>query len=132
MRVLVCGSRHFKDKDLLYNTLDATATEYKLWAIPDEYGNTLPLGMEIISGCAKGADSIAIDYAVVNWLKLYEYPADWNTYGKAAGPIRNKQMLDEGKPDLVIAFMFKDSRGTKNMVEQAEKAGVPVKVIHCE
>lgn len=52
------------------------------------------------------------------------YLADWKTHGLNAGPIRNKQMLDEGKPDLVLAFP--GGRGTANMVTQARKAGVRV------
>jgi hypothetical protein len=56
------------------------------------------------------------------------FPADWDKYGKAAGPIRNKQMLDEGKPQAVIAFSYDlaRSRGTANMVAQARDAGLPV------
>ena len=88
-------------------------------------------GDTLIHGCAKGADLLA-EQAWAN-LKIEGYverfPADWVKHGKAAGPIRNKQMLDEGKPDLVIAFLAKDSRGTKNMIEQAEKAGVDVKIV---
>jgi ABC-type Fe3+-hydroxamate transport system substrate-binding protein len=124
MRVLVCGGRDFTNRALVYSTLDAIANKYNLWATPDDYGNSLPLGLTIISGAARGADRIAADYAVVNWTGLKEFPADWKRYGKSAGPIRNKQMLDEGKPDLVIAFP--GGRGTANMVAQARRAGIPV------
>jgi hypothetical protein len=119
VRILVCGSRHFKDTKLLYDTLDAC------------HKNEWPIDV-IIEGDARGADRMAGYWAKKNKIDLLIFPADWTKYGKAAGPIRNKQMLDEGKPDLVIAFMFKDSRGTKNMVEQAQKAGIEVKIIHCE
>jgi hypothetical protein len=64
--------------------------------------------------------------------QIKPYPADWDKYGKAAGPIRNKQMLDEGNPEKVIAFRFKNSRGTQNMINQAEKAGIKTIVIDCE
>jgi hypothetical protein len=57
------------------------------------------------------------------------FPADWGTFGKRAGPIRNKQMLEEGKPDLVIAFWDGNSPGTKNMIDQAQAKGISVKVI---
>lgn len=130
MRVLVCGSRHYKDKYRVYSELYKIADEYKLWAESDKYGNTLPLGLHIISGAAEGVDSHAIDFAVVNWCGLSEYSADWNKYGKKAGPIRNYQMLKEGKPDLVVAFLAPNSRGTKHMIEIAIKAGVPVKIIN--
>lgn len=114
MRVLVCGSRHFTDYELLEETLDEHSVS------------------TIIHGAAKGADTMAGTYASKRGIPCTAFRADWGKHGKAAGPIRNTQMLVEGKPELVIAFMFKDSRGTKNMVEQAEKAGVKVKVIHCE
>ena len=55
------------------------------------------------------------------------YPADWDKHGKAAGPIRNKQMIDEGKPDLVIAFP--GGRGTAGAVRLAKFAGVTVRVV---
>lgn len=93
-------------------------------------------GDVLIHGCAKGADQLS-EYTTremfntLGTMIAYErYPADWEKYGKAAGPIRNKQMLDEGKPDMVIAFLAPDSRGTKNMIEQAEKADIPVKVVN--
>lgn len=86
----------------------------------------------IIEGEAKGADTLARLFGETIGIPVEKYPADWSKHGKAAGPIRNKQMLDEGKPDLVIAFMFPDSRGTANMVKQAEKAGIETRVIHCK
>ena len=57
-------------------------------------------------------------------IPVKEYPADWQKHGRAAGPIRNQQMLDEGKPDLVVAF--DGGRGTADMIARAEKAGVRV------
>jgi hypothetical protein len=58
------------------------------------------------------------------------FPADWNTHGKAAGPIRNRQMLKEGKPDVVLAFHedLGRSKGTADMVRAAKAAGIAVKV----
>lgn len=117
MRVLVCGSRHFTDY-------------YKMNSVLLEYMND---GDTLIHGCARGADRLAEevwnDFPPEIDGYVERYPADWNKHGKAAGPIRNKQMLEEGKPDLVIAFLAPNSRGTANMIRQAEKAGVPVKVI---
>lgn len=114
MRILVCGHREFDRWQLLLETL-APYQEIE--------------GLVIIEGEAKGADFLARVWA--KWLgHEYEaYPADWKTYGKKAGPIRNTQMLREGKPDLVIAFLAEGSVGTKDMINQSEKAGVPVKVI---
>lgn len=114
MRILVCGGRDFLDEDFLCEVLEEIQ--------PDE----------IISGMARGADSFAANYAEKASIDLLKFPANWTKYGKAAGPIRNQQMLDEGKPDLVIAFHGPppiDGRktGTMDMVERAEKAGVKVK-----
>jgi len=84
----------------------------------------------LIEGCARGADHLAERYVQDNpssTITLMHFPADWYTHGKAAGPIRNKQMLVEGKPDLVIAFP--GGRGTANMVEQVRRAGVPLLII---
>ena len=58
------------------------------------------------------------------------YPANWKKHGRAAGPIRNKQMLEEAKPDLVIAFP--GGAGTANMVKQAREAGVKVEIIYAD
>jgi len=109
LKVLVCGGRDYKDKMFLWNILDG-------------YGP--PEITEIISGMATGADAFAAEWAIKSGFKLHKYPADWKTHGKAAGMIRNRQMLVEGKPDLVIAFQ--GGVGTKAMVNIAEKAGVRV------
>lgn len=124
-RVLVCGSRIFDDRNLLYNTLYDFCEARGLKTKPDEFGNWLPTGLTIIHGKAKGADLIADDWAVVNWVPVEEYPADWNTHGKAAGFIRNQEMLNTGI-DVVIAFPMGEARGTKNMMNIAKKAGVEV------
>src|SRR5258707_15356809 len=104
MRVLVCGSRHFHDYERLKEVLD---------------GHEIS---EIIHGGARGADTLSGDYGKGRNVPVRVWPADWNTYGKRAGPIRNHQMLSEGKPDLVVAFLAPDSRGTKHMIEIAQKA----------
>lgn len=117
MRVLICGSRHFHDYERLKK----------------EVLNILPIGDHmntvIISGHAKGADTLGEQLAKDMNFRCEIYPADWNKYGKGAGPIRNKQMLTEGKPNLVIAFLANNSRGTQNMINQATNYGVEVKVI---
>jgi hypothetical protein len=124
-RVLVCGGRNYSNHRRFFQTLDDIA-----WALGDLNDNELGEGDKwlpdwlIISGAATGADSLAIEYAVVNWCQLEEYPADWDKYGKRAGYIRNKQMLEEGKPDLVIAFP--GGKGTANMIKLAKEAGVEV------
>ena len=85
----------------------------------------------IIEGDARGADRMAGEIAKELKIPLEVYPADWNQYGKAAGPIRNTQMLKEGKPDKVLAFHddIDSSKGTAHMVKIALKAGIPVLIV---
>jgi hypothetical protein len=77
-----------------------------------------------VTGGANGADHSAEDWAIDNGIVRRVFPADWDKHKRAAGPIRNKQMLVEGKPDLVLAFP--GGKGTRNMVAQARSAGVDV------
>ncbi len=95
-----------------------------------KYINTLSIDTVIIQGMCRGADKIARNFARLRGHVVMGYPADWDRYGRAAGPIRNKQMLDEGKPDLVIAFHnnIDQSKGTADMIEQARKAGILVEI----
>lgn len=111
MRVLVCGSRHFNDKELMEDVL-------KQWDISC-----------VVEGEARGADTLAREYAERHGLDVLPFPALWDKHGRAAGPIRNRQMLVEGKPELVIAFRGPNSRGTQNMIDQAKKAGIEVVVV---
>ncbi len=116
MRVLVCGGRDYDNYQRVFQTLTDLAVK------------TTPMSsFEIIQGGAKGADFLARCWAATNGFNWYEYPADWKTHGPAAGPMRNKQMLEEGKPDLVIAFP--GGKGTAHMVKIAQEAGIPVKEI---
>jgi hypothetical protein len=130
MRILVCGGRDMLDKKLVYNTLYDLCEEFGLKGDPDKYGNWMPKDMTIIHGKAAGADTLADDWAVVNWTGIDEYPADWETHGRSAGFIRNKKMLEEGRPDLVVAFPTKRSKGTWHMVKIAKEANVPVRIVN--
>ncbi len=116
MRVLVCGGRNYGEADN-----DQAAEVY--FAIRDIHDET-PIGA-LIQGGARGTDRCAADFAKELGIKVVTVPADWKTHGKAAGPIRNQRMIDDFKPDLVLAFP--GGRGTADMVARAEKAGVPVR-----
>ena len=109
MKVLVCGGRDFNDQPFLYGVLDSFG-----------FG---PI-TTIIHGAARGADSMAGKWARDRKIPELVFPADWNLYGKQAGPIRNQQMLDQGQPDIVVAFP--GGRGTAHMISIASKAGVIV------
>lgn len=114
MRVLMCGDRNWTDEKSIREVLS------NLVAFHSE--------VIVIEGEAPGADSISRDVAESMGIQVLKFPALWKTFGRAAGPVRNKQMLMEGKPDMVCAFHnnLRDSKGTKNMVRQAINAGVPV------
>jgi len=113
MKVLVCGGREYMDESFVYKTLD-------------EIHKKTPITL-IIEGGARGVDSYAQNWwecSNIDDISLKTYPADWKKYGMGAGPIRNKQMLDEGKPDLVVAFP--GGVGTADMVRRAKWENVPV------
>jgi hypothetical protein len=110
MRVLVCGGRDFRDREFLFAKLD-------------ELHAQTPFSL-VIHGAAPGADYLADAWAEYRGVKCVCYPADWAKHGRAAGPIRNSEMLRDGKPDMACAFA--GGRGTRDMVEKARLAGVRV------
>lgn len=125
MRVLVCGDREWRHKAAVWDELDDLIMQHQ--------------HLVLIEGGARGADRMAGEWAEA-WLRSpaegysvehLHFPADWKRYGKGAGPKRNQQMLDEGEPDLVIAFHanIAASRGTADMVRRALAADVPVRVV---
>jgi len=113
MRILVCGGRDFTDKKAVWSYLDAFHKTNHLTTV--------------ITGGARGADSLAEQWARHNAVPSYVFCADWNRYGKPAGSIRNQRMLDEGKPDLVVAFP--GGPGTADMVRRAREDGVPIREV---
>lgn len=109
-KVLVCGGRDYDDENSLKMVLDAAHSANQI--------------VMLIHGAARGADTLAEQWAEANGVTSNAYPADWKRDGKAAGPIRNQRMLDECKPHLVIAFP--GGKGTADMISRSEAAGVPV------
>lgn len=110
-RVIVCGGRDFEDYEHLKVQLD------RILKVKLKSSRVI-----IISGCARGADILAIRYAEESNLSVEKYPADWKAHGKAAGFRRNEQMLKVANG--VIAFP--GGVGTSHMIAIAEKAGVKV------
>ncbi len=110
MRVLVCGGRDFTDRAAVFAALDRLARER---------GVAL-----LIHGAARGADTLAGDWAASRGVFTHAFPADWQRDGRAAGPIRNQRMLVEGKPDGVVAFP--GGIGTADMIRRATAAGIKV------
>lgn len=121
-RVLVTGSRDWKDRALLERELDALLAEHG--------------ALTLVHGAhPRGADSMAHNWGLnrrhassYGAVTLEPRPADWRQHGKAAGPIRNAEMVADGA-DLCLAF-FKEgaaNKGTSNCAGLAESAGIPVK-----
>lgn len=112
MRVLFCGDRNWSDRALIAR---------RLFALKEKFP-----GIIICHGAACGADTLAGQEATRLGIPVTVFPAQWEKYGRGAGPIRNSQMLDEFKPDLVEAFHnnIEQSKGTKNMVTQARARGI--------
>jgi hypothetical protein len=96
MRILVCGGRKFADYTLLRRTLDALCGV--LCPPPDQIGTWLPPGTVLIHRRSTRADSLADRWATVKYVKTEVFDADWDRFGRRAGPLRNQRMLDEGKP----------------------------------
>jgi hypothetical protein len=110
VKVLVCGGRDYSNYECARKALDAL---HALRAIS-----------RIIEGGARGGDFLARMWAKDNKVKNQTFPADWETYGKKAGYMRNVQMIEEGKPNFVVAFP--GGKGTANMVGIAQNNGVTV------
>lgn len=112
MKLIIAGGREFNDYELLSETV---------------YANFDLENLEIISGAARGADRLGQEFAHRNELVLYNFPADWDKHGKAAGYVRNTEMADFG--DSLLAFWDGKSRGTKHMIDIATRKGLAVNVV---
>lgn len=112
IRLLICGSRIFTNKAFVSKCVGYHKNDIEV----------------IISGHAPGADACGECAARDHKIPLEIYPADWATYGKAAGIIRNQEMLEKGKPTEVWAFSddIVNSRGTTDMIRRALGANLPV------
>jgi hypothetical protein len=113
MLVLVCGDRNWTNRICIEQRLAM-----------------LSKNSVIIHGAARGADTIAGEIAKELGLAVRAFPADWDRHGRAAGPIRNRQMLDE-KPDLVIAFHndLHKSKGTKDTLLEANRRNICTEIV---
>ena len=112
-RVIVAGSRGFDDRPRAFRALDQ---------VHGKLGR-----FEIVSGGAKGADTLGEDYAVEHGLPFRRFPADWDGLGKAAGRHRNEVMA--WYATHLLAFHVGDSPGTAHMISAAQAAGLTLAVI---
>lgn len=113
--LIITGSRNLTDKDLLFTTLDAAHAAHNF---------TL-----LVEGGANGADALACQWARSRGIPVKTYPADWNLYGRKAGPMRNIAMLEAHKDARVYAFPMGESKGTRHCIAAAQKRGMHVWLI---
>ena len=111
MKIAVVGSRTFSNYDLLRKTLDGYYPNISL----------------IVSGGAKGADSLSEQYAKEEGIPTLIFKPDWKKFGRSAGMIRNKDIVENA--DLVVAFWDGESAGTKNSIEHAKTLKKTLSVI---
>lgn len=108
MRVCVCGGRDFDNKELLYRTIDNAK---------------MILGdFTVINGGARGADKLSTEWAKDRGFEFKEFPADWDKFKNAAGPIRNQEMLSYGFNALIA---FPGGKGTAHMISITKKKEYP-------
>lgn len=118
MRVIVTGSRGYLDRKQVEMELDVTLMRRR---------SDQP--MVVIHGGARGPDSWAGAWAKEHNLKSELFSADWQTHGKAAGMIRNRAMVEQGNPDLCLAFWDGNSRGTLDCLSRAVRAGILTHIV---
>lgn len=115
MKILICGSRYYKNYIKIYYYLEKMQNKHEK--------------LIIIEGGARGADQLAKNACIELGIEYKEYKAEWDKYGKGAGPIRNQKMLDDNPDiDLVVSFHedIDSSKGTKDMLKKARKKNISV------
>ena len=115
-KIIIAGGRDFMDYNLLKEKTNKILQEKRV-----------SHKIVIISGCARGADTLGLRYASENAFDVEEYPANWDKYGKKAGYMRNVEMAENA--DALIAFWDGKSKGTKHMIDIATERNLPIRVI---
>lgn len=114
MKYIIAGGRDFNNRNVLYKVLNE-----------NRYSKNIT---EIVSGCARGADFLGIEWADVYGLRIARFPAEWDKYGKSAGFIRNADM--GAYADAAIIFWDGESKGTKHMIQTMKRLGKPYSVFN--
>ena len=107
--VLVCGGRDYDDENTLRALLDHVHANRGIWTI--------------LQGGARGADTLAHQWAIARGVRSLTVPAQWDKHGRAAGPIRNQEMLNLINPGYDGVIAFPGGAGTRNMVDIARDKG---------
>jgi len=113
MKTIIAGGRDFKD----FQYLEACISEVLL------YGWNIST---VISGAAKGADNLGEAWALSFDIRVQKFPANWEKYGKGAGPRRNEEMAKEA--EALIAFWDGESKGTRDIISRALKHNLYIKI----
>lgn len=126
LRVIIAGSRDFDDFPKLMNScIDI------LFKITEQHSDLDKI--RIVSGEARGADRLGEQYAKISGYEVSRFPADWDGLGKRAGYVRNAEMakyaIADGNYGVLIAFWDGKSKGTKHMIDLAEKNGLEVHIV---
>ncbi len=114
-KIIIAGGRTFTDYDLLCRTMVEFITEIPYTEI------------EVVCGLAKGADRLGNHWAWERGIPVAQFPADWDKFGRSAGPRRNKRMAEYATH--LVAFWDGKSRGTKSMIDLGMKFNLVVKVV---
>ena len=124
LRVIIAGSRDFNDYELLNKSAIEIITKKTM----------LPDLTRIVSGGARGADTLGERFAKEFGLEVKKFPADWDGLGKRAGYVRNAEMakfaVEDDNDGMLIAFWDGQSRGTKHMIDLAKRYGLEVHVVN--
>ena len=115
-KIIIAGGRDFSDYDMLRSEVDTFLSDFDS---QDE--------IEVISGCAKGADRLGERYGVSTGCLVKYFPANWEKYGKRAGYIRNREMAEYA--NMCVVFWDGKSRGSKNMIDTAKELDLDTHVV---
>lgn len=128
LRIIIAGSRDFDDYGLLLETINGYFCDMNYTDIID-----FPKQVKFISGTARGADKLGEQAAHIYGYEVIRFPADWDGLGKRAGYVRNAEMakfaVADGNYGVLIAFWDGKSKGTKHMIDLAEKYGLEVHIV---
>jgi hypothetical protein len=116
MKLILAGGRDYEDYSEFKRRV-ISIIELNKWE-----------NIEVVSGCADGTDKMGERLAGQCIWPIAKFPADWKTYGKSAGPMRNREMANHA--DALIAFWDGKSKGTKNMIEEANRRNLIVHVLN--
>ncbi len=112
-RVIIAGGRDFDDYNLLKSTMD-------------RFLSKITSEICIVCGMARGADLLGERYAKEKGYVVHRFPADWETFGKVAGFVRNEEMAQNA--DALVAFWDGDSHGTQHMIKTAKRYKLKIRV----